>query len=117
MVQRWQQSPPLRGSTGSARIVLDSKRRGSGSWRPARLIDLRQALADLGITDAEAQALGLLCLQGRADLASGARPAPAPSPKPVVLVVEESVASSRSSCRILYNVVTTEASLGGRQAR
>ena len=53
------------------RIVLDSK--------PARLgivatgkayLDLRQALADLGITETRRPGAGLAHLQGRADLAA-----------------------------------------------
>ena len=54
------------------RIVLDSKPARLGIMATGKAyLDLRQALADLGITDAEAQALGLAHLQGRADLAAG----------------------------------------------
>ena len=54
------------------RIVLDSKPARLGIMATGKAyLDLRQALADLGISDAEAQALGLAHLQGRADLAAG----------------------------------------------
>jgi indolepyruvate ferredoxin oxidoreductase len=72
-VRKWRQSRPSPALNRFDRIVLDSS-------KPARLgimatgkayLDLRQALADLGITGCDAQALGSAHLQGGADLAIG----------------------------------------------
>ena len=106
--RRWQAVAAFARANRFDRIVLDSKPARLGIMATGKAyLDLRQALADLGIIGCRGPGAGPAHLQSRADLAAGSKPARAHSPKACRMCwsSRRSAASSRINCmRILYNV-------------